>query len=45
MGQSLFFHWWQLMMEPGRLWKRCLIGNLIFIRLVFKEAVKRRRTK
>lgn len=30
---------WRLLMEPGRLWKRYLIGNLLFIRLVAAHAL------
>lgn len=32
---------WRLIHEPRRLWKRYLIGNTIFIWLVFKELVKK----
>ncbi len=32
---------WRLLMEPKRLWKRYLIGNTIFLWLVFKELAKK----
>ena len=32
---------WRLMQEPRRMWKRYLIGNVIFIWLVIKELFKK----
>jgi len=39
--QSCGLEWfWRLIQEPRRLWKRYLIGNTVFIWLVFKELIK-----
>ena len=37
-GLEWFFRFIQ---EPGRMWRRYLIGNYQFIRLVFKEKMKK----
>ena len=38
MLQRLGFEWlWRLCMEPRRLWKRYLVGNTIFLFVVFKQ--------
>lgn len=36
---------WRLMMEPGRLWKRYLIGNMVFFNLVANYALANSFTK
>jgi len=39
--QKIGLEWlWRLIQEPGRLWKRYLIGNIIFLWLAAKEIVK-----
>jgi len=36
--QKLGFEWfWRLCMEPRRLWKRYLVGNTIFLFVVFRQ--------
>lgn len=38
MVQKIGFEWlWRLCMEPRRLWKRYLVGNSIFLFVVFKQ--------
>jgi N-acetylglucosaminyldiphosphoundecaprenol N-acetyl-beta-D-mannosaminyltransferase len=38
MIQKIGFEWlWRLCMEPRRLWKRYLVGNTIFLFVVFKQ--------
>lgn len=38
--QKIGLEWfWRLLQEPRRLWKRYLIGNIIFVLLVLKELV------
>jgi len=40
--QKIGFEWlWRLIHEPGRLWKRYLLGNTIFIWIVVKELIKK----
>jgi len=40
--QNLGLEWlFRLIQEPGRLWKRYLIGNTMFIFLIFEELIKR----
>lgn len=36
--RAIGMEWWQLMMEPTRLWKRYLIGNFVFFSLVMTYA-------
>lgn len=39
--QRIGLEWfWRFIQEPGRLWKRYLIGNTVFVLLVLKEIVK-----
>ena len=36
--QKIGFEWlWRLCMEPRRLWRRYLIGNTIFLFVVFRQ--------
>ena len=38
MIQKIGFEWlWRLCIEPRRLWKRYLVGNTIFLFVVFKQ--------
>jgi N-acetylglucosaminyldiphosphoundecaprenol N-acetyl-beta-D-mannosaminyltransferase len=40
--RSIGFEWfWRLIQEPKRLWKRYIIGNAIFILLIFKELIRK----
>ncbi len=42
--QKVGLEWlWRLIQEPGRLWKRYLIGNTIFIWLIIKELIKNKK--
>jgi len=44
--QRIGLEWlWRFIQEPGRLWKRYLIGNVIFIWVVIKEFIKIRILK
>lgn len=41
MMRKLGFEWlWRLLLEPKRLWKRYIIGNLVFVGLVAFDAAK-----
>jgi len=40
--QEIGLEWfWRLIQDPGRLWKRYLVGNVIFIFIVLKEIYKK----
>jgi N-acetylglucosaminyldiphosphoundecaprenol N-acetyl-beta-D-mannosaminyltransferase len=44
--QNIGLEWFvRLMQEPGRMWKRYLVGNTMFILLVLKEKFKRSKNK
>jgi N-acetylglucosaminyldiphosphoundecaprenol N-acetyl-beta-D-mannosaminyltransferase len=42
--QAIGFEWlWRLAQEPGRLWRRYLVEDLLFLRIVWNEFRSRRR--
>lgn len=41
--QSVGLEWfWRLCMEPGRLWKRYLVDDMLFFKIIYKQRANRR---